>query len=92
MTRTARSFLETALAVAAGTALALILAGCGTARVQQQTSYRGALPRPSEIYVRPFAASPGEVKVHMGLGDHLKQQTSYSARTAKEVEVGRKLA
>jgi hypothetical protein len=60
--------------------------------VQQGTSYRGALPRPSEIYVRPFAASPEEVKVHLGLGDHLRGQTSYSARTAKEVEVGHKLA
>jgi hypothetical protein len=80
------------LALAAVSALALPLAGCGTARVQQGSSYYGALPRPNEIVVHPFAASPEEVKVHMGVGDHLKGRTSYSARTAKEVEVGRKLA
>ena len=33
MTRAARSFHGTSLGIAAGTALALILAGCGTARV-----------------------------------------------------------
>jgi hypothetical protein len=79
--------------VAAATCgLALALAGCGTARVQQGTSYYGALPRPNEIVVHPFAASPEEVKVNMGISDHLRRNTSYSARTAKELEVGRKLA
>jgi hypothetical protein len=73
-------------------ALALVVAGCGTARVRQGSNYAGALPRPAEIVVHPFAASPEEVKVHMGIGDHLKGQTSYSARTAKELEAGHKLA
>ena len=80
------------LTMAAACTVALTVVGCGTARVQQGSSYYGALPRPNEIVVHPFAASPGEVKVHMGIGDHLKGQTSPSARTAKEIEVGRKLA
>ena len=84
--------LRALLRVASSLALVLVLVACGTARVRQETYDAGALPRPSEIIVHPFAASPEEVKVHMGLSDHLKGKTSYSARTAKELEVGRKLA
>lgn len=92
MIRVTRSFLAVCLALTGALAIAVALTGCGTARVRQESSYRGALPRPSEIFVRPFAASPEEVKVHMGIGAHLKGQTSYSARTAAELKEGRKLA
>ena len=88
-----RSFFTTAVGAVALSALAVGLVACGgKARIRQGQSYAGALPRPSEVFVRPFAASPEDVKVHLGLTSHLTGHTSYSDRTAEELKEGRKLA
>jgi hypothetical protein len=92
MASNVRPTAATAFRVAAASILVLVLTSCGTTQVRQGARYSGALPRPDTIYVHPFAASPEDVKVHMGLGAHLMGHASYGDRTAKEIETGRRLA
>jgi hypothetical protein len=72
----------------------LVAVGCGSSKVQVQDEYAGKrLPRPDKILVYDFAVSPDDVKTTRGVGLELEKLLKRGTpKTAKEIEVGRKVA
>lgn len=67
-----------------------VLAGCASTTVTSRDEYAGAkLPRPDRIIVRDFAATPTDLAA--GSTAHQIAAAPSTPRTAKEIEVGRKL-
>jgi hypothetical protein len=72
----------------------LVAVGCGSSQVQVKQEYAGKrLPRPDKIFVYDFASSPDDVKTTKGVGLELEKLFKKAKpKTAKETEVGRKVA
>jgi hypothetical protein len=67
-----------------------ITAGCASTTVtNRQQMAPGYLPRPSQIWVYPFAATPADVPPESSLAG---QVTSTTPQTAEQIDEGRKLA
>lgn len=68
---------------------ALILGGCAKTQVTSRQEYEGAkLPRPSQIIVHDFSATPGDIPAESSLAGKVAQA---APQTAEEIETGRKL-
>ena len=68
---------------------ALLLGGCAKAKVTSRQEYEGAkLPRPSQIIVHDFSATPGDIPAESSLAGDVAQATP---QTAEEIETGRRL-
>ena len=69
---------------------ALLLGGCAKTEVTSRQEYRGGkLPRPSQIIVHDFSATPDDVPANSALA--VQQGRHAMPQTAEEVETGRKL-
>ena len=69
-----------------------LLAGCGSARVEQEETTARALPRPDRVLVHDFAFAPDQVVVDAGLGRDVLEARGGQPRTAAELALGRRVA
>ena len=72
--------------------IALWLAACAPSQVQTDYDRAVRLPRPDTILVYDFAVSPEEVHLDRGLVGDVANAAPGQARTAQELELGRKVA